>query len=175
MIASNEGIQAAWKELETVKTQGKARSIGISNFQRHHIEALLETCTIKPVMNQLEFHPYLQRANDFVPWMREHGIEVSSFKTLAPIAVGKGGPLDELLPSLATEYGVAESAILLSWCIRQNIAPITTTSCQSRLREYEAATQIVLEAADVEKISEAGFKHHFRWWGKDFFVPDDRS
>jgi diketogulonate reductase-like aldo/keto reductase len=175
VIASNEGIQAAWKGLETVKAQGKARSIGISNFQRHHIETLLETCTINPVLNQLEFHPYLQRANDFVPWMREHGIEASSFKTLAPITVGKGGPLDELLPSLATKYGVAESVILLSWCIGQNIAPITTTSGQSRLFEYSAATQIVLEAADVEKISQAGFKHHFRWWGKDFFEPDDRS
>ncbi|EHK45172.1 uncharacterized protein TrAtP1_003411 [Trichoderma atroviride] len=175
VIASNEGIQAAWKGLETVKAQGKARSIGISNFQRHHVEALLETCTIKPAMNQLEFHPYLQRANDFVPWMREHGIEVSSFKTLAPITVGKGGPLDELLPSLATKYEVAESVILLSWCIGQNIAPITTTSSQSRLCEYKAATRVVLEAADVEIISQAGLKHHFRWWGKNFFEPDDRS
>ncbi|OAQ60316.1 aldo/keto reductase family domain-containing protein [Pochonia chlamydosporia 170] len=87
VIGSNEGIQAAWKGLETVKAQGKAKSIGISNFQRHHTEALLEICAIKPVINQLEFHPYLQRANDFVPWMREQGIEVSSFKTLAPITL----------------------------------------------------------------------------------------
>lgn len=55
MIASNEGIQAAWKGLEIVKAQGKARSIGISNFQtqRHRIETLLKTYTIKPAMNQL--------------------------------------------------------------------------------------------------------------------------
>ncbi|KAM0511510.1 hypothetical protein ACHAPE_009762 [Trichoderma viride] len=162
VIASNEGIQAAWKGLETIKAQEKARSIGISNFQRHHIEALLETCTVKPVINQLEFHPYLQRANNFVPWMREHGIEISSFKTLAPITVGKGGPLDELLPSLAKKYGVAESVVLLSWCIGQNIVPITTTSNESRLNEYSAATEVVLEPADVETISQAGLKHHFR-------------
>ncbi|KAL9471013.1 hypothetical protein ACSS6W_008954 [Trichoderma asperelloides] len=175
VIGSNEGIQAAWKGLEIVKAQGKAKSIGISNFQRHHIEALLETCTTKPVLNQLEFHPYLQRANDFVPWMREHGIEVSSFKSLAPITVGKGGPLDELLPSLARKYTVTESVILLSWCIGQNIAPITTTSSQSRLDEYSTATEVVLEPADVEEITQAGFKYHFRWWGKNFFEPDDRS
>ncbi|KAL6786634.1 NADP-dependent oxidoreductase domain-containing protein [Trichoderma sp. SZMC 28012] len=150
VIDSNEGIQAAWKGLEIVKAQGKAKSIGISNFQRHHIEALLETCTVKPVINQLEFHPYLQRSSDFVPWMREHGLEVSSFKNLAPITVGKGGPLDDLLPSLAT-------------------------SSQSRLDEYSLATEIKLEPADVEEISKEGSKHHFRWWGKDFFGPDDRS
>lgn len=175
MIASSEGIQASWKGLEIVKAQGKARSIGKSNFQRHHIEILLETCTIKPAINQLEIHPYLQRANDFVPWMREHGIEVSSFKALTPITVGKGGPLDELLPALATKYGVAESVILLSWCIGQNIAPITTTSNESRLNEYSAATKVVLESIDVEKTSRAGLKHHFRWWGKDFFDPDNTS
>ncbi|KAK1246829.1 hypothetical protein MKX08_000631 [Trichoderma sp. CBMAI-0020] len=150
-------------------------SIGSSNFQKHHIETLLETCTIKPVLNQLEFHPYLQRANDFVPWMREHGIEVSSFKTLVPITVGKGGSLDELLPSLAAKYGVAKSVILLSWCIEQNIPPITTTSSLSRLEEYRTATEEVLEPVDVEEISQAGFKHHFRWWGKNFFEPNDRS
>lgn len=175
VIGSNEGIQAAWKGLEIVKAQGKAKSIGISNFQRHHIEALLETCTTKPVLNQLEFHPYLQRANDFVPWMREHGIEVSSFKSLAPITVGKGGPLDELLPSLARKYTVTESVILLSWCIGQNIAPITTTSSQSRLDDYSTATEVVLEPADVEEITQTGLKYHFRWWGKNFFEPDDRS
>ncbi|PTB42495.1 hypothetical protein M441DRAFT_137196 [Trichoderma asperellum CBS 433.97] len=175
VIGSNEGIQAAWKGLEIVKAQGKAKSIGISNFQRHHIETLLQTCTIKPVMNQLEFHPYLQRANDFVPWMREHDIEVSSFKSLAPITVGKGGPLDELLPSLAGKYKVTESVVLLSWCIGQNISPITTTSSQSRLDEYSTATEVVLEPADVEEITQAGLKYHFRWWGKYFFEPDDRS
>lgn len=175
IIGSNEGIQAAWKGLEIVKAQGKAKSIGISNFQKHHIEALLETCTVKPVINQLEFHPYLQRANDFVPWMREHGIEVSSFKSLVPITLGKGGPLDEILPSLARKYRVTESVVLLSWCIGQNIVPITTTSHQSRLDEYCAATEIVLKPADIEEISQVGLKHHFRWWGKNFFEPDDRS
>ncbi|KAL6802675.1 NADP-dependent oxidoreductase domain-containing protein [Trichoderma sp. SZMC 28013] len=175
VIGSNEGIQAAWKGLEIVKAQGKAKSIGISNFQRHHIEALLETCTVKPVINQLEFHPYLQRANNFVPWMREHGIEVSSFKSLAPITVGEGGPLDKLLPSLAEKYGVSESAVLLRWCIGQNIIPITTTSNQSRLKEYSIATEVKLEPADIEKISQEGLKRHFRWWGNDFFEPDDRS
>ncbi|QYT03109.1 Aldo_ket_red domain-containing protein [Trichoderma simmonsii] len=175
VIGSNEGIQAAWKGLEIVKAQGKAKSIGISNFQRHHIEALLETCTVKPVINQLEFHPYLQRSNDFVPWMREHGIEVSAFKGLAPITVGKGGPLDDLLPSLASKYKVSESVVLLSWCIGQNIVPISTTSSRSRLDEYKIASKTKLEAADVEQISQEGSKHHFRWWGKDFFGPDDRA
>lgn len=107
--------------------------------------------------------------------MREHGIEVSSFKSLAPITVGKGGPLDDLLPSLASKYNVPESVILLSWCIGQNIVPITTASSQSRLDEYKIATETKLEPVDVKEISQEGSNHHFRWWGKDFFGPDDRS
>jgi diketogulonate reductase-like aldo/keto reductase len=60
-------LQSAWKELEKVKASGKARSIGVSNFQRAHIETITKNGGTIPSVNQIEFHPYLQRANDFVP------------------------------------------------------------------------------------------------------------
>lgn len=83
IIPTTADIQTAWKGLETVHAGGKAQNIGVSNFQRSHLEAVLEVCSVVPAINQLEYHPYLQRAHDYIPWMREHGIEVSSFKTLA--------------------------------------------------------------------------------------------
>lgn len=67
--------------LKIVKAQGKARFIGIANFQRHHIE---------PVMNQLELSPHLHHANYFVPWMREHSIGVLSFESLISITTDLG-------------------------------------------------------------------------------------
>ena len=57
-------LQRAWKAMEEVKKTGKVRSIGVSNFQRHHLETILQTATVIPAINQLEFHPYLQRSGD---------------------------------------------------------------------------------------------------------------
>lgn len=67
VIPTTEDLQNAWKGLETVKAKGKTRSIGVSNFERKHLEAILETCSVVPALNQLEYHPYLQRANDYLP------------------------------------------------------------------------------------------------------------
>jgi len=76
IIPTSEGLQKAWKDLETLKAAGKAKSIGVSNMQRNHIEAILKVASEVPAINQLEFHPYLQRAHNYIPWMREQGIEV---------------------------------------------------------------------------------------------------
>lgn len=113
LFPTSQDLQKTWKCLEAVKASGKAKSIGVSNMQRNHIEAILKVASDVPAINQLEYHRYLQRANDYAPWMREQGIEVSSFKGLAPITVGKGGPLDGPLESIAKSHGVAADAVLL--------------------------------------------------------------
>ncbi len=144
-------------------------------MQRGHIEAILQVATVVPAINQLEFHPYLQRTNEFIPWMRERGIEVSSFKGLAPITVGKGGPLDKPLETIAKAHGVTTDTVLLRWAISQNVVPITTTGKASRMDEYLAAVDLRLTPEEQEEITQVGLTHHFRWWGKSFFDPDDRS
>lgn len=175
VIPTSHDLQNAWKGLETVKASGKARAIGVSNMQRNHIETILETATEVPVINQIEFHPYLQRAHDFIPWMREHGIEVSSFKGLAPITVGKGGPLDEPLARIAEFHSVAPAAVLLRWALNLDVVAITTTTRPERMDEYAKAVNLTLSREEQEEITQVGQSHHFRWWGKSFFDPEDRS
>ncbi|KAJ5701380.1 hypothetical protein N7488_008928 [Penicillium malachiteum] len=72
---SEEDFQRAWKSMEEIKKLGKARSIGVSNYLRPHLKATLKGASDPPVINQIEYHPYLQRANDYVPWMRENDIQ----------------------------------------------------------------------------------------------------
>lgn len=175
VIPTPQDLQNAWKGVEMVKASGKARAIGVSNMQQGHIETILETATEVPVINQIEFHPYLQRAHDFLPWMREKGIEVSSFKGLAPITVGKGGPLDGPLVRIAEAHGVTPAAVLLRWALNQNVVVITTTSKPERMDEYAQAIDLTLSSEEQEEITQVGLSHHFRWWGKSFFDPDDRS
>ncbi len=127
------------------------------------------------MLNQLEFHAYLQRADDYIPWMREKGIEVSSFKTLAPITVASGGPLDPVLKSIAANHQTAVSTVLLSWAIGRIVVPITTTTNEARMVEYLAALALKLSLEEQEDITRIGLQYHFRWWGKQFFGVDYRS
>ncbi|KAK2603151.1 hypothetical protein N8I77_009629 [Diaporthe amygdali] len=150
IIPTAQELQAAWKGLENVKTSRKARSIGISNLQRNHVETILQAATITPAINQLEYHPCLQRAHDYITWLRERGFVVSSFKGLAPITVGKGGPLDDVVAKAAASHGVVPSTILLRWSLDQNVVPITTTTNIDRMDNYLGALQLTLTREEME-------------------------
>ncbi|KAF1957126.1 Aldo/keto reductase [Byssothecium circinans] len=168
-------LQRAWKAMEDVKKTGKVKSIGVSNFQKPHLETILRTAKETPVVNQIEYHPYLQRSGNYLPWLKEHGIEVSSFKDLAPITVAKGGPLDATLAKIAEEHGVSAEVVLLRWHIERGVVPVTTTSGKERMVDYLKAVDLRLSPEEVEEISRVGSTHHFRWWGKQFFESGDRA
>lgn len=161
--------------MENVKASGKAKSIGVSNYLRPHLEATLRTAVSPPVINQIEFQPYLQRANQYVPWMQENGIEIMAFKGLAPLTKGKGGPLDPILETLAKKYSVEPSAILLNWHNQQNIVAITTTRNPERLEQYKKALTFNLTPSEMEEITQVGLSHHFRAAHQKKFDVNDRT
>jgi len=67
-----EDHQAKWKQMEELKAQGLTKSIGVSNYRQEHLEFILESCTVPPSINQIEFHPYLQH----VPLLEFHKSKV---------------------------------------------------------------------------------------------------
>lgn len=90
-------FQRAWKSKEEIKDAGKAKSIGVSNYLRPYVEATLSRPTTPPAFNQIEFHPYLQRENNYLSWLRENGWYVGSFKGLTLAFMAPDGPLREPL------------------------------------------------------------------------------
>jgi diketogulonate reductase-like aldo/keto reductase len=173
--ANSSELQAAWKAMESIKHSGKAKSIGVSNYLRSHIDSILETATIIPANNQLEFHPYLQRANGLVPFLQKKGILVTSYGGLTPLRKGKGGPLDGPLADIAARHGVSENAVLIQWQLTQNVVPITTSTKAERLAEYKAGIGLKLSQEDVDEITRVGLTHHFRAFGVARFEADDRT
>jgi diketogulonate reductase-like aldo/keto reductase len=161
--------------MESIKKAGKAKSIGISNHLQQHIETILEVATVIPSVNQLEFHPYLQRANNYVPWLKEHGIQVTSYNGLTPLRKGLGGPLDEPLKKMAERHGVTENAVLIQWQIQQDVVPITTSGKPERIGEYLKGVGLKLAPEEVEEITRLGLGHHFRASQVARFDPEDRS
>ena len=101
---------STWKTLEDFKSDGRARSIGVSNFQIHHLQELARDTTVTPAVNQIEVHPYF--TNDEV---RAYGVEHDiATEGWSPIARGKvlGDPV---VIRIAKAYGVHPAQVVLRW------------------------------------------------------------
>ncbi|KAJ5928028.1 hypothetical protein N7466_006984 [Penicillium verhagenii] len=167
-------LQAAWAAMEKVKASGKARSIGVSNFLQGHLETILKTAQVIPVVNQIEFHPYLQHG-DLISFHESKGIKTAGYGGLAPITRAHGGPLDPLLSALATKYAVSESEVLLRWTLDRGCVAITTSSKENRLAGYLRTLTFKLTPQEISEISELGQQHHYRAFWREKFAEDDRS
>jgi diketogulonate reductase-like aldo/keto reductase len=160
--------------MEEVQKSGKAKSIGVSNFIQKHLETILETATITPALNQIEYHPYLQRGN-LVEWSKSKGIVTAAYAPLTPVTKAKPGPLDDTLAQLAKKYAVNEGEILLRWAIEKGAVAITTSKKETRLSDCLRTLAIRLTPAEIKEIDEIGDKKHFRGFAVKHFGPDDRS
>jgi len=172
--SSDAELQNAWKAMEEVKKAGKARSIGVSNFLRPHLEAILKTATDRPVINQIEYHPYLQHG-DLLAWCKNQNIAVEAYAPLIPVTKAAGGPLDDTLAALARKYGVGPGEILLRWSIDQGIVPITTSSKEQRMSDYLRTMTFKLTQKEIDEISSLGKERHYRGFWTNKFAADDRS
>ena len=161
--------------MEKMKQAGKIRSIGVSNYTRSHIEATLKGAVEIPVINQIEYHAYLQRTNQYIPWMRQKGIQLGSFKGLTPAFRWPKGPLQEPLARIAKAHSATKAVVLLAWSIQNNIVTVTTTTKPERLDEYAQALKIKLTQEELHEISEVGSTYHFRTSWTDKFEKEDQS
>jgi diketogulonate reductase-like aldo/keto reductase len=172
---NDEDLQVVWKAMEGVKAEGKTKSIGVSNYLRPHMEAILKTAVDPPAVIQLEYHPYLKRANDYVPWMQQQGIVVESFKRLTPVARVPDGPLVPIISRMAKDHGTTDTSIMLSWLMNRCVVVVTTTRKTERLQEYIDALQVKLSPDEIEEISTVGNTHHVRFYFPERYSKDDWS
>ena len=162
-------LQKAWKDMEAAQRSGKAKSIGVSNFLVEHLEAVLEIAEIVPAINQLEYHPYLQREK-VVSFAKSKGITIAAVGPLSPIRKAKSGPLDPLLERLARKYGVSEEAVALRWTIQTGAVAVTTSGKKERLEGYLGILDFELSEGEVEEMTMVGKTKHFRAnnWKHDY-------
>lgn len=136
-------LQQIWKEMEEVKREGLAKSIGVSNFYVEHLEEVLSIATIIPAVNQIELHPYVWKsAKPTIAFDKEHGIVTSSFSGLSPIVRFPGGPVDAAIKQIRARLEktrgapVSDAQVLIKWLKQNGILVVTTSSKAERIREY---------------------------------------
>lgn len=138
------------------------------------MEAILETAKIKPAINQIEYHPYLQHGT-LVDFHKKNGIALSAYAPLTAAVKAKPGPLDETYDTLARKYGVTPGEIALRWVIDQGIVALTTSSSEARLKAYQKVALFKLTPKEIEDIKTIGLKKNFRGFWKGKFADDDWS
>jgi len=163
-------LEEVWKGFEEIKDKGLAKSIGVSNFRPKDLERVLKIAKHKPVVNQIEFHPYVyKQLQPLLDLQKKEGIVTESFGGFTPLFRHKDGPVTGVLASIAKRIGsgATEGQILLKWLEAKEVVAVTTTSKKERLKEYIAAYELpALTTADVEAIDAAGAKVHSRHFAK---------
>ncbi len=139
---------STWKVLEELKRQGRARSIGVSNFQVEHLERLARETAVTPAVNQIELHPYL--LNDQVHrYGEDHGIATEAW---SPIA--QGGVLDDrVITEIADRIGRTPAQVVLRWHLERGSIVFPKSTTPSRIQENFEVFGFELEDADIEAIA----------------------
>jgi diketogulonate reductase-like aldo/keto reductase len=144
--------QETWRFFEWLYENNYTKAIGVSNFNRSHLEDLFETATIKPHVNQIELHPALNQL-PLRTFMHSHDIQTMAYGSLM-----RGGifepPYHTVLHEIGLKYKATVSQVVIAWGLKQDLLMIPKSSNISRLEENYHATKISLTQEDVEVINE---------------------
>lgn len=137
-----------WKALEYLLEKNVVLAIGVSNFQIHHLDELLSQCSIVPMMNQVEMHPYLTQ-NRLKSYMDEAGIAMTSYGPFAKNEIAN----DELLLKLGRKYDRTVYQIVLKWGIQRGIFMIPKSITDARIIENFEIFDFKLTMDEVNSIT----------------------
>ena len=117
-----------WRALEHLYREKKIRAIGVSNFLKHHLEDLQQSAVIVPMVNQMEFHPYLVQ-QDLIDYCNTHKIQ---YEAWSPMMQGKIFELDSI-KEMAKKYGKSPAHIVLRWDLQKGVVTIPKSVKKERI------------------------------------------
>lgn len=182
-ISHGQTIETAWEHLIAAKKAGKVREIGVSNFAIPHLKKTFKAAGYDskyyPVVNQIEFHPYLQnQSKGIYEFAQANDILLEAYGPLTPIfRINKKDhevvdhPLTKLLPKLAAKYGRTDAQILLRYTLQKGILPITTSSNPERVKQSLEIYDFAIADEDIAEIDAVGSTFHYRAFF-DFYFDD---
>ena len=143
--------QQTWALFEKLYQEKKVRAIGVSNFQRHHLEDLMETATILPMVDQVELHPGLSQV-PLQKYLNEKKIAIESYGPLM-----KGGVFEgiwqEGLSKIAEKHQASIPQIIIAWGLARGIIMIPKSVTPSRIEENFKAKDIKLTKEEIDSIN----------------------
>jgi 2,5-diketo-D-gluconate reductase A len=140
-------FESTWNTLEEFRRDGRARSIGVSNFQVEHLQRIAVASDVVPAVNQVELHPYLCNG-EVDAYGRSHGIATEAW---SPIAHGE--VLDDpTIVYIAERLGKSPAQVVLRWHIERGNVVFPRSTTPARIEENFQLFDFQLEPDDVERI-----------------------
>ncbi|MEH6947043.1 aldo/keto reductase [Bacillus sp. JJ634] len=136
-----------WRALETLYKEGKVRAIGVSNFHIHHLENLLKSSEMKPVINQIELHPRLTQV-EIREFCQKHDIQVEAWSPL-----GRGVLLDNpTIGEIAKKHGKTSAQVIIRWHLQHEVVVIPKSVTPARIEENAQVFDFELSVEEMKEI-----------------------
>jgi len=144
----------AWRALETLYKEGRVKAIGVSNFQIHHLEDLMKDAEIKPMINQVEYHPRLTQ-KELHAFCQANDIQ---FETWSPLMQGQ--LLDnEVIQEIANKYNKSIAQVILRWDLQNGVVTIPKSTKEHRIVENANVFDFELTKEEMEIIDGLNQNH----------------
>ena len=143
-------VHGEWRAMEELYGQGKARAIGVSNFQPDRIMDLMIHNKITPAVNQIEVNPFQQQI-ETQTFLQDNGVMVEAW---APFAEGKNNIFqNEILLSIAAKYNKSAAQVILRWVVQRGIIALAKSTRKERMLENINVLDFELSAEDMAAIT----------------------
>lgn len=143
-----EANAGSWKAMEELYRAGRIRAIGLSNFMPHHIDALLETATVKPMVNQIRICPG-DAQETVVDYCHAHQMLVEAY---SPLGTGRIFDVPEM-KAIAQKYGKTVAQVAIRWSLQRGFLPLPKSVTPRYIRENADVFDFELSDADMQTIS----------------------
>lgn len=148
---ANGGHDDAWRALQDIFTSGKAKSIGVSNFSVRQLTDILDAGEMKPMVNQIEFHPYIyEEQKQLLDFCKQQQILVQAY---SPLSRHAQSPDPEIV-DIATRVGKSPSQVILRWCLQHGTSPLPRSQTPAHMQENFEVFDFELSNADMERINQ---------------------
>jgi diketogulonate reductase-like aldo/keto reductase len=161
-----EGNREAWKALEEAYKAGKLRSIGISNFEKADIDNILESCSVKPMVNQILVH-ISNTPEELIQYNHDKNILVEAYSPFGHGELFKNREVE----AMAEKYKVSVSQLAIRYCLELGLLPLPKTANPQHMKT-NAEVDFVISGADMEvlknvrQIQDYGENSRFPVYGK---------
>lgn len=142
-------VKTTWLVMEQYVREGKVHSIGVSNFNRHHLEDLFAYAEIRPVINQIEVHPFMSQEEN-IAYNHSLGIQVQAWGPFGQGDIDVVG--DQTLQSLAKKHNKTASQIVLRWIVQRGLITIPRAK-PNHFAENLEIMKFELDADDMQTIN----------------------
>lgn len=155
----------AWRALEELYKEGKVKAIGVSNFYPERLTDLCMNAEIKPMVNQIECHPFFQRETD-IECAKHFGVQLEAW---APFAeAGRGIFTNGILTEIAKKHGKTVAQVILRWNTQRGVVVIPKSVHKERIEENINIFDFALTEDEMKKIAALDTGHteiidHYDW------------